>query len=175
MIWDLEEWWLSHQVCVFKSTYDSLPITDIFMNLCRGTFYTVSANTCSSMEGEISQPVFTQRVGVLPSYLLWKINSCREARGCIFMTHWGSGVCSRFNFRRVWNCPGIFHLLNLLHHPQESNSVIDFCLVAITLSGQSQFYSESGPSSATFSWVSFSCTESSFFPLHGFALASNPL
>lgn len=34
------------------------------------------------------------------------------------MTHWDFGVCFRLNFRRFWNCLGIFHSLTLLHHPQ---------------------------------------------------------
>lgn len=116
----------------FKSTYESPPIIDV----CKGTFYTISANTCCSLEAEISQPVFTQRTGFLPSCLLtglWVIDSCREAQCCVFMAHCGSGVCS--SFRTTWNFPGIFHHWDLLHHPQESNS--DFCLAAITLASLS--------------------------------------
>lgn len=97
------------------------------MSLCKGTFYTI----CCSLEAEISQAVFTQRAGLLPSCLLtglWVINSFREVQCCVFMTHWGSGVCS--SFRTAWNCPGIFHHWNLLHHPQEPN--FEFCLAANT-------------------------------------------
>lgn len=177
MIWDLEEWWILCQVCVFKSTHESPPIIDIFMSLCGGTFYTISANTCCSLEAETSQQVFTQRAGLLPPYLLtglWVIDSCREARVRICMTHWGSWVCCRFSFRRVWNCPSIFHHLNLLHHPQAiqlSHRLLSCCNHFV----QSQFYPQSRPPAATFSWVSFSCTDSSFIPQHGFAFDSNPL